>query len=210
MPKPNPLLSVVNTPNLPYLSVINSRSWRFVKKSTQWSYSAKGMYNCRPQLNRANGGIIKVRVCDDQAKQADAKIIALEAKIHKLTNGGKSKRKGDKDSKDGKKKKQKKEKPKWMYQRPKDEDLKKPREWNGIKWWYCSPDTGGKCQGVYRVHKPSECKSLKPKGESGPKKGTGGDDDKVAVTVSQATIDPALSDVNMEDGNEIMGGYETG
>ena len=31
-----------------------------------------------------------------------------------------------------------------MFQRPKDEDLKKPREWNGIKWWYCSPDTGGK------------------------------------------------------------------
>ena len=140
----------------------------------------------------------------------DAKIIALEAKIHKLTNGGRSKRKGDKDSKDGKKKKQKKEKPKWMFQRPKDEDLKKPREWNGIKWWYCSPDTGGKCQGVYRVHKPSECKSLKPKGESGPKKGTGGGDDKVAVTVSQATIDPALSDIYMEDEDEIMGGYETG
>ena len=63
----------------------------------------------------------------------DAKIIALGAKIQRLTNGGKSKRKGDKESKDGKKKKQKKEKPKWMFQRPKDEDLKKPREWNGIK-----------------------------------------------------------------------------
>ena len=44
-----------------------------------------------------------------------AKIIALEAKIQKLSNGGKSKRKGDKEEKDGKKKKQKKEKPKWIF-----------------------------------------------------------------------------------------------
>ena len=36
------------------------------------------MYNCRPQLNKSNGGIIKVRVCDDQAKQAESRIIALK------------------------------------------------------------------------------------------------------------------------------------
>ena len=113
----------------------------------------------------------------------EAKIIALEVKIQKMTGGGKSKRKGDKGGKYGKKKQQK-EKPKWMFQHPKDEVLKKPRKWNGIKWWYCSPDIGDKCHGVYRVHKPSEYKTLKLKGGSGPKKGAGESNDKVEVTVS--------------------------
>ena len=36
------------------------------------------MYNCRPQLNKASGGVIKVRVCDDQVKQADSRIVALK------------------------------------------------------------------------------------------------------------------------------------
>ena len=138
----------------------------------------------------------------------DEKIIALEAKIKQMTNKKKSKRSNGGDDKE-KGKRQKKEKPKWMFQRPKDEDLKKPREWNNTKWWWCSPETGGKCRGVYRVHKPSECKTLKPKGGGDPKKGKGKDDDKVEVTVSQATFDTSLSDMQIEDEDEIMGGYKT-
>jgi len=44
-------------------------------------------------------------------------------------------------------------------QKPKDADLCKPREWNDYTWHYCSPGTGGKCKGLYRIHKPSECRS---------------------------------------------------
>lgn len=44
-----------------------------------------------------------------------------------------------------------------MDKRPKTSDLKKPRMWKGKQWWYCSPETGGKCEGAYRRHKPSEC-----------------------------------------------------
>ena len=44
-----------------------------------------------------------------------------------------------------------------MSERPPEGELHKPRKWNGIDWWYCHPDTGGKCQGVYRRHKPAQC-----------------------------------------------------
>ena len=41
--------------------------------------------------------------------------------------------------------------------------MKKPRAWNGSQWWYCHPDTGGKCNGVYRIHKPHECRGMAKK-----------------------------------------------
>ena len=63
-----------------------------------------------------------------------------------------SKRKSSKPSK-----KQQQEKPAWMHTRPEEKDLHKPRQWNGKDWWYCHPDTGGKCEGEYRRHKPSQC-----------------------------------------------------
>ena len=43
-----------------------------------------------------------------------------------------------------------------MFQRPTEVDLRKPKMWNGRQWWYCHKDTGGKCGGVHRVHKPQE------------------------------------------------------
>ena len=102
----------------------------------------------------------------------EAKIIALEVKIQKMTGGGKSKRKGDKGGKYGKKKQQK-EKPKWMFQHPKDEVLKKPRKWNGIKWWYCSPDTGGKCQEKTESTNPVNANHLNRKVKVVPKRELG-------------------------------------
>ena len=51
------------------------------------------------------------------------------------------------------------QKPKWMFERPAESELYKPREWNGKMWHYCSKSTGGKCDpGRYTVHKPSDCK----------------------------------------------------
>lgn len=46
----------------------------------------------------------------------------------------------------------------WMYRRPKENWLFKPRQWNGKSWWYCHPDTGGKCNGEYQRHTPKQCK----------------------------------------------------
>ena len=83
----------------------------------------------------------------------EEKILALQSEIRKLKkksttgHGGKS----------NKRAKASKEKPSWFHERPKTADLHKSREWNGKTWWFCHPDTGGKCDGKYRLHKPSQC-----------------------------------------------------
>ena len=52
-----------------------------------------------------------------------------------------------------------------MHERPKEEDLFKPKDWNGKRWWYCHPDTGGKCDGEYRRHEPKDCQGKAFKGK---------------------------------------------
>jgi len=104
-------------------------------------------------------------------------------------------------------------KPSWMYERPKDADLTKPREWNGAKWYYCSTETGGKCHGVYREHHPSKCRTFQSKtpksgkGRKGkPKMKKGDEDEGMDVEVAQQAIgDPSPPG----DGDVLMGGYET-
>ena len=86
----------------------------------------------------------------------ETKILALQAEIRKL----KEKKKSASSTKKGNESKKKKEneKPQWFSKRPSNEKLSKPKEWKGRKWYYCHPDTGGKCDGVWRQHLPSECK----------------------------------------------------
>ena len=57
-------------------------------------------------------------------------------------------------------------KPKWLQQNesPPQEYLSRPRTWNKRKWYWCSPETQGKCGGKWRCHKPSECKGRAFKG----------------------------------------------
>ncbi len=64
------------------------------------------------------------------------------------------------------------EKPLWFTKEPSPEDIAKPKEWNGKTWYYCSPKTGGKCAGAYRIHKPSQCegKAHKFAGKEGEKR----------------------------------------
>ena len=54
----------------------------------------------------------------------------------------------------------KKQKPNWLLknERPADADLHKERTWNGNPYHFCCKETGGKCNGVWRVHKPAECR----------------------------------------------------
>ena len=87
----------------------------------------------------------------------EEKILSLQVEINKLKNKS---AKGKKPSKQkpNAKGKAKKEKPSWFNKRPKESELSKPREWNGIKWYYCHKDTGGKCEGVWRQHTPATCK----------------------------------------------------
>ena len=50
-----------------------------------------------------------------------------------------------------------KNKPSWYNHKPSGNNINKTREWNNRKWYFCSPETGGKCDGKWRCHKPSEC-----------------------------------------------------
>ena len=109
--------------------------------------------------------LLKEKGTWDTPSESEEKILALETKIAELTRstketrGSKRKKTGtDSERKNPEKRSNREEKPKWMYQRPSDDDLKKPRTWNGAQWWFCHRDTGGKCEGVYRIHKPQDCK----------------------------------------------------
>ena len=45
-----------------------------------------------------------------------------------------------------------------VHQNLKPSELHKSCEWNGATWWYCGKGTGGKCNGMYRCHKPKSCR----------------------------------------------------
>ena len=109
--------------------------------------------------------LLKEREEWDAPSQEEEKLMALQAEVEKLKKG--NKRRSDSrnrrsevngsSSNKRNRRSERKEKPAWMNERPKEEDLLKPRQWNGNEWWYCHPDTGGKCDGAYRRHKPSKC-----------------------------------------------------
>ena len=50
--------------------------------------------------------------------------------------------------------------PKWLadHVKPSADALKKPKMWNGTKYYWCHANTGGQCPGNWRVHKPGDCK----------------------------------------------------
>ena len=87
----------------------------------------------------------------------DNKILALEAKIRKLERANKGL--GGKRGAGGKRRdKLPVRKAKKLDITRKPRDVNKPFMFNGKKFWWCSPETGGKCTGALRRHKPSECK----------------------------------------------------
>jgi hypothetical protein len=83
-------------------------------------------------------------------------ILALKAEINKL----KKQHKG-KDQKGPRKKPGKGKKVVDITRKPKD--INKPVKIDGKEWWWCSKETGGKCTGVLRRHKPSACEGLAAK-----------------------------------------------
>ena len=122
--------------------------------------------------------LLKERDEWDAPSAEEEKLLALQTEIEKLKKM--KKRKNDHESSDSERSKKNKasrgnpskgkgnqDKPSWMFKRPSDDDLHKPRKWNGKDWWFCSNETGGRCNGEYRRHKPSECRGKAFKKESG-------------------------------------------
>lgn len=145
----------------------------------------------------------------DQPSKHKLDVMALEAKIASLQKmqkqGGGSNKNQPKGKDVGDKSKSKAssskpERPKWLsdHVKPKEESIKEPRKWNNAKWYWCGDETGGKCGGKWRTHKPSECKGLgKPASE---KKGDRVSNRKrKADALKLATANEALMDAKEDD-----------
>ena len=126
--------------------------------------------------------LLKERDEWDAPSAEEEKLLALEAEIERLKKGKKRKseakeQKGSSNNKRNNNKSSKNkgmDKPSWMFKRPSDDELHKPRKWNGKDWWYCGNETGGKCDGEYRRHKPQDCRGnafKKSKSEKKPSEG---------------------------------------
>jgi hypothetical protein len=95
--------------------------------------------------------------------QQEEKIIALLSEINDKRSNGKGNSHG-KGKGNGNPKRKGYEKGKRYPKGLSEEELRKPpprdkmhlpRVFNGKEFWWCHPDTGGKCDGWWRVHKPT-------------------------------------------------------
>ena len=94
----------------------------------------------------------------------DKELVALKAEVRRLERG-RSKAKSDKGDEKGsndeekkKKKKRKSMKPDWLFKNERPNDVNETRTWKDNKYYFCCTETGGKCNGMWRVHVPTECK----------------------------------------------------
>ena len=155
----------------------------------------------------------------DAPSAEEEKLLALQAEVEKLKRVKKRKAedKGGNNLKPSKRRPKGKEKsqdkPAWMFKRPSDDDLHKPKKWNGKDWWYCGTETGGKCDGEYRRHKPSECKGRTFKRDGGSTGKHPQSNQKKGEEERSLKVSEALSTIIQEDGNATESddseGYES-
>jgi hypothetical protein len=146
--------------------------------------------------------ILKTKEIWEAPSEEETKLIALESRFTELKKRFADKRKKPKEKKQegGPKKKARKEKfapkPDFLRKAPVDSEISKPKEWNGATWYWCHQRTGGKCDGHWRTHKPSECKGMAKKKER-----------KYELPKSNRSSDMKL--VINEAIEEIQGGYQS-
>ena len=92
----------------------------------------------------------------------DATIQALKSKVKKLQRELKRAPKVSQQKSPQKKKESqsiKPQRPKWLTnnEKPQKGQQSRTRVWNGNKWYWCSKETGGKCEGLWVHHSPSSC-----------------------------------------------------
>ncbi|MEL7340381.1 MAG: hypothetical protein AAGM67_07850, partial [Bacteroidota bacterium] len=92
-----------------------------------------------------------------QAPTAESKILALEAKFDTLQKQAAKRSKSPQPSR-GDAKKPRLEKPKWLKHNVAPLDKNEVKKWGDFTYYYCCKETGGKCGGVWRTHKPTECR----------------------------------------------------
>jgi hypothetical protein len=58
--------------------------------------------------------------------------------------------------------------PDWLAKNIKPTPADKVAHHKGSPWYWCSPETGGKCEGCWHKHKPKECKGTARKASATP------------------------------------------
>ena len=101
----------------------------------------------------------------------DATIQALQSKVEKLQRELKRTPKTMQQKNPHLQKKKegqsaKPQHPKWLAnnKKPQSGQLSRTRMWNGNKWYWCSKETGGKCEGHWVRHSPASCEGKAFKG----------------------------------------------
>lgn len=135
-----------------------------------------------------------------QPTEEEKTILALKAQVSSFEKAmGKRKvaAKAKNDRKHSFKNSKKDDRPKEMKSPP--DDVNKVVNWRGRPWYWCSKETGGKCEGKWRAHSPKECKGkdyvrntqpVKVKAASAPK------------NHKKGRIDPALQGKDNESGED--------
>ena len=141
--------------------------------------------------------------------EEEEKILALEAEVKTLKRKSKPPPKGKnlkgRNPDKGKPEQRQDDKPSWFNTKPTKEMMSKPRMWNDKQWWYCGKESGGKCAGVYRRHKPSQCEGKaftfvdKDKGTS---KGAGSEAKKQSNAAKKLKLSAALQAIVDEEEKE--------
>ena len=164
--------------------------------------------------------LLKERDEWDAPSAEEEKLLALQAEVEKLKRV-KNKRKSEEAGGNAPKLSKRKtkgvnrspDKPAWMFKLPSDDDLHKPKKWNGKDWWYCGAETGGKCNGEYRRHKPSECKGRSFKRDGGTTGKHSQSQQKKGEDERSLKVSEALSTIIKDDGNATESdeseGYES-
>jgi hypothetical protein len=149
------------------------------------------------------------------ANPQEEKILALEAKLAKIAKGTKRKPPGNFNENPNKRRKTdgdnpKKAKPSFMEKAPPKSDLVnpfKPRQWNDKNWCCCCKLTGGKCNGEWRVHNPTDCQGkshvFKNKEEPGKPKNKN-DARKLKLAKAHAAVSEETESENESDEDERL------
>lgn len=119
-----------------------------------------------PSKEQEDIAALETKVSSLEKKLSQSKKELQEQK-KKKGGGVKSKRGGDSN------------RPMWLRKNtpPKKEDLRKSRQWNGVYWYWCHKDSGGKCSGKWRTHTQDKCTGEKAKQATGSKRKTRFEDD---------------------------------
>jgi hypothetical protein len=149
------------------------------------------------------------------ANPQEEKILALEAKLAKTAKGTKRESPGNCNENPNKRRKSngnqpKKAKPSFMEKAPPKGDLVnpfKPRQWNDKPWCHCCKLTGGKSNGEWRVHDPTDCQGkshvFKNKEEPGKPKNKN-DSRKLKLAKAHAAVSEETESENESDEDERL------